>query len=200
MRPPTGLPSAPTALDPRVLQVWRTTSLLALPVYAALVTAIARWRALPWSTSAVLGLALAALLVLVARWRDGVRYRRWRWHLDDVAVVLRHGGLVQHDTTIPRFRLQHVDVTRGPLERRAGLARVVLHVAGDGEHTVPGLALETADALRDALIGGLHAQWTAERDADAAHEVPDDPPHDDVIDRPAVRAPRADDARTEPRW
>jgi hypothetical protein len=176
MRTPPPLPTTPTALDPRVVGTWRTASLLALPVYAALIVAVARWRELSWGTSAAIGLGLGALLTILDIWRDHVRYRRWRWHLDDVAVVVRHGGLVQHETTIPRFRLQQVDVTRGPVERRAGLASIVLHVAGDGEHTIPGLALETADALRDALIGTLHAQWEAEQREQIADERNTDEP------------------------
>jgi len=51
---------------------------------------------------------------------------------------------------VPMARIQHVDIRRGPLERRYGLATVVLFTAA-GAHAIPGLALEVADQLRDRI-------------------------------------------------
>jgi membrane protein YdbS with pleckstrin-like domain len=164
MSEPVTLPATPVPLDPGVLRVWRLASLLGMPVVAPIVVALARWRGVPWSWSVAIGLGVAFALALVGCWRDGVRYRRWRWHVDDVAVVLAHGGIVRHVTTIPRFRLQHVDISRGPLETRAGLATLTLHVAGSGEHEIPGLPVALAESVRDALVRSLHAQWRHEQD------------------------------------
>lgn len=162
---PVALPAAPVPLDPRVLRTWRLASLLGMLVIAPVVTALARWRDVPWPWSIAIGLGVAFALALVECWRDGRRYRRWRWHVDDVAIVLARGGIVRHVTTIPRFRLQHVDISRGPLESRHGLATLTLHVAGSGEHEIPGLPVALAESVRDALVRSLHAQWLDEQAA-----------------------------------
>lgn len=162
------LPVTPTPLDPRVLRTWRLASLLGMLFVAPIVTALARWRDVPWAWSIAIALGVAFAIALVECWRDGLRYRRWRWHVDDIAVVLARGGIVRHVTTVPRFRLQHVDISRGPLEMRYGLATLTLHVAGSGEIEVPGLPVDLAEAARDALVRSLHAQWMREQGEETA--------------------------------
>ena len=56
-------------------------------------------------------------------------------------------------THVPRSRVQHTDVSQGPLERRYGLGTLVVYTAGTDHARVslPGLAWETALALRDEL-------------------------------------------------
>ncbi|MCU0627327.1 MAG: PH domain-containing protein [Gemmatimonadaceae bacterium] len=191
----TILPGEPTPLDARVLGTWRTASVLGSLVVVPIAGAVARWAGIGWGWSAAIGLAAAIVLAALECWRDGLRYRRWRWHVDEMAVVLQHGGLVRHVTTIPRFRLQHVDLSRGPLESRAGLATLTLHVAGSGEHEIPGLPVATAEAVRDALVRSLHVQWLHEqRERVADDGAPDaTPPHHSA---PHATIPHGADART----
>ncbi len=56
-------------------------------------------------------------------------------------------------THVPRSRVQHTDVSQGPLERRYGLGTLVVYTAGTNHARValPGLAHEVARALRDEL-------------------------------------------------
>ena len=57
-------------------------------------------------------------------------------------------------TNVPRSRVQHTDVSQGPLERSHGLGTLVIHTAGT-EHAVVGLSgldYGTALALRDHLL------------------------------------------------
>jgi uncharacterized protein len=55
---------------------------------------------------------------------------------------------------VPRERVQHTDVERGPLGRRFGLATLVVHTAGhqDSEIRLEGLEHGTALAVRDRLL------------------------------------------------
>jgi len=59
--------------------------------------------------------------------------------------------------TVPRSRIQHTDVSQGPLQRPFGLATLTVHTAGTQFAAVPlsGLAKEVAEAIRDQLIGGV---------------------------------------------
>jgi len=100
--------------------------------------------------------ALLVLLVVLNRFWPPLAFRHAAWRLSPRALEIRRGVIVRHWIGVPRARVQHLDVTRGPIERRFGLATLVVHTAGTHEHQVPleGLSHETALALRDELLAG----------------------------------------------
>ena len=56
--------------------------------------------------------------------------------------------------SIPRSRVQHTDVSQGPLERRFGLGTLVIYTAGT-EHSrisLSGLDYDVASRVRDHLL------------------------------------------------
>jgi uncharacterized protein len=77
-------------------------------------------------------------------------FARLGWRADDVQLQAVRGWLVHVDTIVPFVRVQHIDVTRGPLEKMFCTATLVIHTAGTHNNVVvvPGLAPERADALR----------------------------------------------------
>lgn len=83
-----------------------------------------------------------------------LRYRRWRYRIRPHDVHLRYGVLWHVERTVPRRRIQHVDVTAGPLERALGLSSVKLYTAGtrEADARVPGLRREVAEGLRTELL------------------------------------------------
>jgi membrane protein YdbS with pleckstrin-like domain len=98
-------------------------------------------------------LSLLAMLVL-GTW---LGYRSWKfttWKLDDTGLHLRRGRYWQKEILVPRSRVQHLDLERGPIERHFGLATLVVHTAGTRHHAVrqPGFSEADALALRDALV------------------------------------------------
>lgn len=109
-------------------------------------------------------LALLSLLVTTAlgllaalTWiHPRLKLRTSSWALSRAGLELRSGVWFQHVRTLPRARVQHTDVERGPIERRYGLATLVVHTAGhqDSEVRLGGLAHETAVAIRDDLLAG----------------------------------------------
>lgn len=54
----------------------------------------------------------------------------------------------------PILRVQHIELKRGPIERKAGLATLQVFSAGGGSHTfeIPGLDYEKAISLRKFII------------------------------------------------
>ena len=54
---------------------------------------------------------------------------------------------------MPATRVQHLDLKRGPLQRRRDLATLVVHTAGTRHSavTVPHLDADDAERLRDRL-------------------------------------------------
>lgn len=104
------------------------------------------------------GLAAAAA-VLVAAGLLGVqlaaverRFRAWGYAEREDDLLVRRGVLLQRTSVVPYGRMQYVDVTAGPLDRRYGLATVTLHTAAAAtDASVPGLRSEEAARLRDRL-------------------------------------------------
>jgi hypothetical protein len=102
------------------------------------------------------GLMLVAITALaVVGWiHPALKLRTSSWRLDAEGFEIHSGVWFQHVRTVPRARVQHTDVERGPIERRYGLASLVVHTAGhqDSEIRLGGLAHETAVAIRDHLL------------------------------------------------
>jgi membrane protein YdbS with pleckstrin-like domain len=71
----------------------------------------------------------------------------------DDAIYLERGVFTRVRTVVPFVRIQHVDSSRGPVERVVGLGRVVVYTAGSrgADVTVPGLTPSSADDLRERL-------------------------------------------------
>ena len=87
-------------------------------------------------------------------WMGRLRWRRTRWKLDDIGLHVRRGLFWHVEVLVPRSRVQHLDVERGPLERQFSLATLVVHTAGSQTTALrlSGLVEPDAVALRDALI------------------------------------------------
>ncbi|MFC7499508.1 PH domain-containing protein [Enterovirga sp. GCM10030262] len=99
-------------------------------------------------------LVLLLYPVLVA---PGRRYRAWGYAMDADELRIARGVWTRIETIVPLARVQHVDVSQGPIERTFGVCRLVLHTAGTMHSRVvlPGLARATAEALRDEVRGRI---------------------------------------------
>ncbi len=99
------------------------------------------------------GAALWLLLVAFGAWMGLRKYRYTRWLLDGDGFALRRGRMWHSETRVPASRVQHLDIRRGPVERRFGLSTLLVHTAGTRQHavSVPGLDAEDAERLRDHL-------------------------------------------------
>ncbi len=96
----------------------------------------------------------AALALIRVVWWPRWDYEHWSYRAGPKVFELRHGVIWKVAVSIPLSRLQHVDLHRGPLERRRGLASLQLHTAGTKEASqlIPGLDFRVAESLRDRLI------------------------------------------------
>lgn len=98
-------------------------------------------------------LALAVLAVAGVVVAPRRIFARLGWRADETQLQAVRGWLVHVDTIVPFVRVQHIDVTRGPLEKLFGTATLVIHTAGTHNNVVvvPGLAPERADSLRSRI-------------------------------------------------
>ncbi len=80
------------------------------------------------------------------------RCAAWGYLEREDDLMVRRGVLIRRTSLVPYGRMQYVDVTAGPLERRYGLATVTMHTAAAATDAyVPGLRADEAARLRDRL-------------------------------------------------
>ena len=111
-------------------------------------------------TGVLLGwLTLIGLLVFGAHFWPAIKYRNTSWRLSEVGVEIHRGVWWKHRIAIPVARLQHVDVSQGPVQRMFGLGTLTVHTAGTKNSSVvlDGLEHDTAMNLRDQLIAQKEA-------------------------------------------
>lgn len=127
----------------------------ALALAAALVL-----EAWPWLWAGLLTMAGLLAGVVFGIWLGARRHSYYRWQLSETGFAVRSGKLWQRHTHVPSTRVQHLDISRGPLQRRYGLATLTVHTAGTHGHalSLPCLDLNDAEALRKALAAGIEPE------------------------------------------
>jgi uncharacterized protein len=123
------------------------------------------------------GIAGIALLVsaplffgVFVWWLPKARWRRWRWRLGPEALHLRFGVVIRRSEHVPYFRIQHIELVNGPIERWLGLTTLTVTTASaSGSAVLPGIAQSDAPALRQALLDqaqeAVHEHGGDSRDA-----------------------------------
>ena len=79
-----------------------------------------------------------------------IRWRIWRYDLNDRELYLKRGLFIVRRTLIPLVRVQHVDTTQGPVAKYFGLSSVRVSTAAS-THEIPALSDDVADSLRDRI-------------------------------------------------
>ncbi|MCX5013209.1 PH domain-containing protein [Streptomyces sp. NBC_00555] len=137
-----GLPGGLLALRRMLLVLW------------SVVAAVATGVVLGLSVGPVWALlGVVWLLVLAWGWvLIGRNWRSWRYAERADDLLISRGVLWREQTVVPYGRMQLVEVTSGPVERRFGLASVQLHTAAAAtDAKIPGLVPAEAERLRDRL-------------------------------------------------
>ena len=140
-------------------------------IYLAIITSAAltvMWFAdpvvLPVITAGLGGVLLLGLFLLLLWAPRRVKHTQYLLREQDVHVRV---GFWWHATTsAANNRVQHTEVTQGPLERLYGLSKLVIYTAGGNQSDVkiPGLPTATAHRLKNYLT----EQVVAEELLDAA--------------------------------
>ncbi len=108
-----------------------------------------------WWTVGLAGYAIAIMvLCLMAIIWPWVEFRHIAWRLDERGLEIRRGVFWKHHLVIPTARLQHADISQGPVQRVYGLAKLTVYTAGTFNASVEldGLTYPTAAWIRDQLI------------------------------------------------
>jgi hypothetical protein len=105
---------------------------------------------LPRGAVALPVLLLIVYMVFIA---PGRHFRAWGYKMDEEELLLRRGVWIQTETIVPLDRIQHIDISQGPLERPLGVCRLLVHTAGTQHSRVvlPGLSRADAERMRDEI-------------------------------------------------
>jgi hypothetical protein len=151
------------SLDPAWIELQRLSGWIAFGVFApALLVGLGiGWLigSLSLDVKVVLSFGWVVVTVLLAWlaqvWPE-VEYKRFSYALGPDRLEIRRGVLWRTLTSVPKSRVQHIDVAQGPLERRYGLATLSIYTAGTEYARVdlPGLTYERAVQIRDRLLPG----------------------------------------------
>jgi uncharacterized protein len=148
-----GTAAGPQQLSPRIVPLWRLrgTAWVALNALAAAMPGLLAGSALTVALMAgpvlLVGAALTWTLPTLA-------HRRWQYELTPDTLELRHGVVLHVESSIPHFRVQHVDVKRGPLDRWLGIAQLDISTASSAtDASIPGVEAERAELIRRHILG-----------------------------------------------
>ena len=151
------------SLDPKSIAVRRIVGAITATVFAGLLfvgLAVVVYSARTGFTIGALlffvWVAVSASLGAWAFFWPAVQHRHTFFRLDPRGLRIRRGVVWRSAISIPRSRIQHTDVSQGPIERAAGLATLIVHTAGTQHASISlaGLSQPTAYGIRDFLIVG----------------------------------------------
>ncbi|AKU07049.1 MULTISPECIES: PH domain-containing protein [Haloferax] len=138
-------------LHPRIRLLWVARAVVFALVVGGVATAATLFA--PVSIPSYVPVAVGGVFLVVGVAVALLRYRAWGYEVRDDSLYLQRGVLTKVNTVVPFVRVQHVDSTRGPLERLVGLASTVVYTAGSrgADVSIPGLTPEGAEDLQDRL-------------------------------------------------
>jgi membrane protein YdbS with pleckstrin-like domain len=154
-------PAVARQVDPRYVRLQRTVGWIATAIlsFSLLAAGGIGWLTTQrpqglgaWLLPAWL-LVTIALAWLLQVW-PAVQYRHTSYTVGPEGIEIQSGVWWRHLMSVPRSRVQHIDVSQGPMERSYGLGRLVIFTAGT-EHSrveLPGLKDSVAYDLRNHLL------------------------------------------------
>ena len=144
------------SLDLRVIPLQRISGSLfaaavaAVSLIAIVISLIAEDGPLSaWHALRLVGWLVAVLALAWQAFSWPVRaYHHTSYRVDELGIEIRKGVFWRVVINVPKSRVQHIDVSQGPLERRYGLGKLVIYTAGTDHAKVELEGLEHGRALR----------------------------------------------------
>lgn len=139
--------------------LWRlghAVTWLVLTLIVLVITALA--TDLPYAVRFLAPFGTAVVGIAVTVWLPDAQYRRWRYQVTPDGIELRHGLVVRNQSSIPHFRVQHVDLRQGVLQRWRGIVSLSISTASSATDAVlPGLDPDRAEHIRRQVIDRAEA-------------------------------------------
>jgi membrane protein YdbS with pleckstrin-like domain len=129
-----------TAIIMSILYIVQLQSLIEIPDKASDVLMFIIW--------------VVALIGFISTVYTVIADKRKFYALREQDLNYKSGVIFCKTVSQPMLRIQHVELKRGPIDRKIGLAKLQVFSAGGSMHTfeIPGLPLETAESIRQFIL------------------------------------------------
>ena len=116
--------------------------------------------------------SLAAILVLflLSMVLVSSRYRMAGYALRAYDIMYKRGVFWHSTTIIPYSRIQHVEISQGPVQSAFGIATLRIYTAGGSRSdlSIEGLERKSAEEIKELITGKVAAAKGAESEQDVA--------------------------------
>ena len=140
-------------LHPLYARALRTVATIVLTIMAIAATVLALILSLPLAAFVVLYSLLAITAAIAMIW-PGISVQRQGYVVRDKDILFRKGVIWRSVTAIPFNRIQHVETSSTPIDRKLDLATLQLFTAGGsgGDLKISGLGTDVAEKLRVFIL------------------------------------------------
>lgn len=140
-----------TVLDPKL----KTRGLINRGIFSIvlIIFSIILYIMTPFTVFISITSGLVLLIVLNMIW-PRISYPKKMVALRDHDILYKHGVVWKSFKAVPFNRLQHIEITRSPVDRFLGLATLVFYTAGGslGDLKINGLTSAYAEQLREHIL------------------------------------------------
>lgn len=154
-------------LDKRILISWRIVRLISIFIIGAIMTTvmiiISRQSFFePYMFYAHILVGIISLYMLISLYLFPIiEYRQWGYIISDDRVEIRHGIFFIKNTVVPIVRIQHIEISQGPINRKLGISVVNIHTAS-GRFGIEGISNEDASSITEGLKAKLYTRLEAQ--------------------------------------
>lgn len=117
------------------------------------------------SVAAVIFAAAALLCVIYTAVAPKLRHAQYKYLITDDRIEICEGIVFKKRTLVPIDRIHQIDVTRGPIDARFGVAKVAVTTAG-GVAVFRFLEEEKANEIAGSLNSYIKQKYTHRNDKD----------------------------------
>lgn len=115
----------------------------------------------------IIFVAIILLGILQIIFAPSIRYKRYKYYIDDEKLIVIEGLWFITKTTAPIERVHQIAIERGPIDRMYGLSKVIATTAG-GAVTIRFLENEIAEEITESLgirIGTIVKEQRSDQNA-----------------------------------
>lgn len=101
-----------------------------------------------------IGIALVIILFIISLVSKILGFPHKLYGLRTQDIIYKSGLIWRNETIVPFNRIQHVEITQGPLERKFGISKLKVFTAGGSQSdlVIPGLIDQEANRIKSFLI------------------------------------------------
>lgn len=148
-------------LDKKAITAWRAVRIIVFLVFIFGIALINlslytedNWKDVKVYIYALEGSVLLLYLLFSLILYPIIEYKQWGYSIENDKVMIRHGIFFVTTSIVPIIRIQHITMSRGPINRKLGLTKLIIHTAS-GQFAIEGLNEETANEVSENLKSKL---------------------------------------------